>query len=239
MYYVENGNAAIGTEAFVTSRAVGDSCPTSCQFHPSRDDGGRHKCYADKTEARFPASRKNGLAGMVTERNVIRAMLITAAAKAKKVRFHERGDFLKNGELDMEYLESIRWAIESLIALDFELPEMWAYTHEYDPRIVEMLGEYVTLYASVHNAADMAAAKAAGFKLFAWVDDAEEFHPAKRRGQKKLADAPKKLSIEGEEFLFCPKLRRGTDEVTCAGSKKTIACNACTKGLCNVFFAAH
>jgi hypothetical protein len=102
-----------------------------------------------------------------------------------------------------------------------------------------MLGEYVTLYASVHNADDMAQARAAGFKLFAWVDNAEEFHPAKKRGQKKLADAPKKLTILGEEFLFCPKLRRGVDEVTCAGSKKTVACNACTKGLCNVFFAAH
>jgi hypothetical protein len=29
MYYVETGNAAIGTEAFATSRAVGDSCPTA------------------------------------------------------------------------------------------------------------------------------------------------------------------------------------------------------------------
>ena len=242
MYYVENGNDAIGTEAFVSSRAVGDTCPPSCELHPIHYPEGSKKkspCYAHKTEQRFPASRENGLRGMVSQRNVIRAMLITAEAKNKSVRLHERGGFFKDGELDTEYLENLRWAMQSLVAMDFQLPRIWAYTHAYDSRIVEAIGEYVQLYASIHNAADMAAAKEAGFTLFAWVDNAEEFHPRKKRGQKRMSDAPKKLTIEGEDFLFCPKLRRGTDRVTCSGSKKSIACNACIDGLCNVYFALH
>lgn len=240
MYYVENGNAAIGTEAFVTSRAVGDTCPPNCEFHPDREDAKTdEKCYAHATEQRFPASRKNGLAGIVTQRNVIRAMLITAEAKGKSVRLHERGGFFKDGELDTEYLENLRWAMQSLVAMDFQLPRIWAYTHAYDSRIVEAIGEFVQLYASIHNANDMAQARAAGFTLFAWVDNAEQYHPRKKRGQKRMSDAPKKLTILGEDFLFCPKLRRGTDQVTCSGSKKSIACNACIDGLCNVYFALH
>ena len=108
---------------------------------------------------------------------------------------------------------------------------------------IELLaGQYITLYASVHNKEHLAAAKAAGFKLFAWCDTNQQFAPKKKRGkaageQRKVA--PKLAIIEGERYVTCPEMLQGRDKITCTGGKDKKVCDLCVRGLANVLFLNH
>ena len=81
-------------------------------------------------------------------------MIMYAMKRDKDIRWHERGDWFKDGELDREYIDNVVEACEGLVAQGHKLPKMWFYTHIYDSYIVDSLSPYCTVYASVHNIAD-------------------------------------------------------------------------------------
>ena len=231
------GNEKLGTGCWVTSRAVGDTCPDTCEFL-------HNGCYAEATENIFKASRAVGLRNMITESGKIRAMIMQAIKDGRSIRWHERGDFMLNGQLDLDYIGNIVAACESILADGHSLPLMWAYTHIYDNRILALLDKYIIVYASVHNIEDKRAAESAGFKLFAWCDTANVYAPKKKRGKagkQQRVVAPKLAIIDNERFVTCPEMKRGRQAggVTCTGTKDTIACNLCVKGLANVLFLNH
>lgn len=232
------GNEKLGDGCLVVSRAVGDTCPSTCDFLGNG-------CYAENTENIFKNSRAVGLRNMITEKNLIRAMIVEAIKKEVAIRWHERGDFFKNGELDCEYVDNIVWACESLLSEGKELPEMWVYSHIYDSRIVNQLSKYMVVYASVHNSDHKEAASNAGFKYFAWCDTDNVYSPKKPRGKAKVEAwrkaLPKLAIIDNERYITCPEMRRGRQAggVTCTGTKDSVECNLCVKGLANVLFLNH
>jgi hypothetical protein len=182
------------------------------------------------------------MVNLITERGRIRSMILDAIRQGKSIRWHERGDWFKSGELDTEYVENVTWACESILADGNSLPDMWFYTHIYDSRLVAM-EKYMNVYASIHNATDKSAAVAAGFKLFAWCDSDEQI--AKKRPKRKAAaevwrnSLPKLVVIDDTKYVVCPEIRRGRGVVTCTPTKGSVACNMCPKGLANVLFPSH
>lgn len=236
--FAKKGNEKLGEGAVVVSRAVGDSCPPSCAF---LGDG----CYAENTEKIYKNSRAAGLVNMLTDVNLIRSMIVYAIKKVKDIRWHERGDWFKDGELDREYIDNVVEACEGLVAQGHELPKMWFYTHIYDSYIVDSLSPYCTVYASVHNIADKREAEAAGFKLFAWCDTDLNYapkkpHPTAKKKVKEWQDnLPKLVVIDNERFITCPEIKRGRGKVSCSKSKNTVECRLCIDGLANVLFPNH
>jgi hypothetical protein len=230
-----DGNDKLGKGCIVVSRPVGDTCPSTCDFL-------NNGCYAEATENQYKNARTAGFANVITEKHKIRAMILDAIKRNKSIRWHERGDWFLNGELDTNYVENVTWACESVLADGISLPNMWFYTHIYDSRLV-VLEKYMAVYASIHNAEDRAAAVSAGFKLFAWCDSDTKIAP-KRPKSKAKADAwrkalPKLVIIEDVKYVVCPEIRRGRSVITCTGTKDSISCDMCVKGLANVLFPAH
>ena len=166
---VANGNDKLGKGCLVVSRPVGDTCPSSCDFLGNG-------CYAEQTEKMYPNVRPAGLQNVITEKHRIRSMILDAVRQGKSIRWHERGDWFLNGQLDTDYVTNVTDACESILASGGTLPDMWFYTHIYDSRLVQ-LEKYMAVYASVHNADHKAAAVAAGFKLFAWCDSDTKIAP--------------------------------------------------------------
>ena len=232
---VANGNDKLGKGCLVVSRPVGDTCPPTCVY---LGDG----CYAEQTEKMYPNVRPAGMMNLITEKNRIRAMILEAIRKEKSIRWHERGDWFLNGELDLDYVENVTWACESILAVGISLPDMWFYTHIYDSRLVSF-EKYMNVYASVHNNDDMIAAMAQGFKLFAWCDSDEKI--AKKRPKRKAAaevwrkSLPKLVVLNDVKFITCPEIRRGRGVVTCTPTEGSVDCNLCVKGLANVLFPSH
>ena len=232
---VANGNDKLGKGCLVVSRPVGDTCPSSCAFLGAG-------CYAEQTEKMYPNVRPAGMVNIITEKHRIRAMILDAISKEKSIRWHERGDWFLNGQLDTEYVDNVMWACESILADGDSLPDMWFYTHIYDSRLVS-LEKYMNVYASVHDDNDMGEALAQGFKLFAWCDSDMKIAP-KRPKSKVKAEAwrkalPKLVVLNGSKFVTCPEIRRGRSEITCTGTKDSISCDLCVRGLANVLFPAH
>lgn len=232
---VSKGNDKLGKGCLVVSRPVGDSCPPTCVY---LDD----ECYAGHLEKQYPAVRPAGMQNLITEKNKIRAMILDAIKRSLSIRWHERGDWFKDGCLDTEYVENVTWACESILAGGLDLPDMWFYTHIYDNRLVKM-EKYMAVYASVHNADDKALAVAAGFKLFAWCDSDKKIAPKRPRGKKKVAEwresLPKLVIIDNEKYVTCPEIRRGRGVVTCTPTAGSVTCDLCVRGLASVFFPCH
>jgi hypothetical protein len=232
---VANGNDKLGKGCLVVSRPVGDTCPSSCAFLGNG-------CYAEQTEKMYPNVRPAGLQNVITEKNRIRAMILDAVRQGKSIRWHERGDWFLNGQLDADYVANVTDACESILSSGGSLPDMWFYTHIYDSKLVQ-LGKYMAVYASVHNATDKNAAAAAGFKLFAWCDSDTKIAPKRPRSKAK-ADAwrnslPKLVVIDDTKYVTCPEIRRGRGVVTCTPTKGSVSCELCVKGLANVLFPSH
>lgn len=232
---VADGNDKLGKGCVVVSRPVGDTCPPTCAFLGNG-------CYAEQSEKQYPNVRPAGMQNLITEIGRIRSMIIDAIKRNKSIRWHERGDWFLNGELDEKYINNVEVACESVIHSGYKLPPMWFYTHIYNARLVK-LERYMAVYASIHNDADMKAAKDAGFKLFAWCDSDTKIAPKRPRSKAK-ADAwrkslPKLVVLNGEKFVTCPEIRRGRGVVTCTGTKDSVECNLCVKGLANVLFPSH
>lgn len=229
------GNDKLGKNCIVVSRPVGDTCPSTCSFLGNG-------CYAEQTEKQYPNVRPAGMQNLITEAGRIRAMILDAVKRGKSIRWHERGDWFLNGELDAHYVNNVMSACDSIVKSGGELPPMWFYTHIYDSRLVE-LSKYMAVYASVHNAEDMRKAKSAGFTLFAWCDSDMAFATKRPKAKAKKAAwqaaLPKLHIIEGEQFVTCPEIRRGREFVTCSGTKQSHACNMCIHGRRNVLFPAH
>lgn len=232
---IANGNDKLGDNCSVVSRPVGDTCPPTCAFL-------NNGCYAEATERQYNNARVAGFANLITEGNKIRSMILESKNKGKSIRWHERGDWFNNGELDVAYLENVKWACESILAEGKELPDMWFYTHIYDSRLADM-SKYMAVYASVHNVDDMNKAKQAGFNRFAWCDSDKNFAEKRPRSKAKAeqwrSNLPKVISIEGEKFVTCPEIKRTRNVITCTGNKNSIACNMCVKGRANVLFPCH
>ena len=229
------GNDKLGTGCIVVSRPVGDTCPPPCPFL-------NNGCYAGATERQYKNARAAGFANIITEKNKIRSMMIDAQKRNKSIRWHERGDWFLNGQLDHDYLSNVKEACESMIADGLTLPKMWFYTHIYDDALVT-LSKYMKVYASIHNHEDMGLAMAAGFKLFAWCDSDNKIAPKRPKHKAKAdvwrASLPKFVIINNERFVTCPEIRKGRSFVTCSGSKDSKACNMCINGRANVLFPAH
>lgn len=234
-----DGNGKLGN-CVVVSRPVGDTCPGADSDYPCEflNNG----CYAEATERQYKNAREAGFHNIVTEKNRIRAMIVDAERRGKSIRWHERGDWFLNGKIDTDYIGNVRWACQSILDNGGRLPRMWFYTHIYDS-IVAGLSDYMMVYASVHNAEDMQTAKAAGFQLFAWCDSDKKIAPKRPKHKAKAdvwrASLPKLVILEGERFVVCPEIRRGRSEITCTGTKDSVACNMCVRGLANVLFPAH
>jgi hypothetical protein len=232
---VANGNEKLGQGCLVVSRPVGDTCPSTCAFLGNG-------CYAEQTEKMYPNVRPAGMQNVITERGRIRSMILDAISQGKSIRWHERGDWFLNGSLDLDYVNNVIWACDSIVADGKMLPDMWFYTHIYDPRLC-MMDKYMAVYASVHNATDMEKARGAGFKLFAWCDSDQKV-ATKRPRSKVKADAwrkslPKLVVLNDTKFVTCPEIRRGRGVVTCTPTKGSVDCNLCVKGLANVLFPSH
>jgi hypothetical protein len=50
---------------------------------------------------------------------------------------------------------------------------------------------------------------------------------------------PKLVVLNATKFVVCPEIRRGRSEITCTGTKDSISCDLCVRGLANVLFPAH
>ena len=230
-----DGNDKLGKGCIVVSRPVGDTCPPDCDYLGNG-------CYAEATENQYKNARTAGFANVITEKNKIRAMILEAKRREKSIRWHERGDWFLNGQLDLDYVANVTWACESILADGDTLPDMWFYTHIYDARLVS-LEKYMNVYASVHDDNDMGEALAQGFKLFAWCDSDMKVAP-KRPKSKAKAEAwrqalPKLVVLNATKFVVCPEIRRGRSEITCTGTKDSIACDICVRGLASVLFPSH
>lgn len=225
------GNEKLGDNCLVVSRAVGDTCPSSCHFL-------NNGCYAQLTEKRFPNARNAGVMNAITDWQKIRSLIKTAINKSKSVRIHERGDWGNFDQLDLDYIQSWKRGIESVLSDNEKLPYIWCYTHFYDHILIDELGKYMTIYASIHNIKQFRLAKKEGFTRFAWCDTDDKFV---RRGKKGNKNAPKFVKINKVKYFTCPEMRIGRDTggVTCTGNKKTKSCNLCTKSLGNVLFLKH
>lgn len=232
---VSKGNDKLGNGCLVVSRPVGDSCPPTCVYLDK-------DCYALRLEKQYSAVRPAGMQNLITEKNKIRAMILDAIKSSLSIRWHERGDWFKDGSLDMEYVKNVTWACKSILAKGLSLPNMWFYTHIYDNRLVRM-EKYMNVYASVHNDEDMGEALAQGFKKFAWCDSDKKIAPKRPQSQTKVAEwrksLPKLVVLNGTKFVTCPEIRRGRGVVTCTPTKGSVACNMCVKGLANVLFPSH
>ncbi len=231
MKIIPGGNEKLGKSVFVVSRPVGDTCPSDCHFLGNG-------CYAEFTEKRFPVARKSAhenLRGKATE---IRAMIVEALAKNKPIRIHERGDFVRpgsqtaenpQGEVDGNYLRA--WVLALQTFQGQALPDIWAYTHLYDSKLLQLAKLGVHLYASVNSDSDYQRAKLAGFTLFAFVTE----HKKAKGGSKNFT--PRLDIVYGDDAynrtLVCPEQRLGRDKITCD------TCKWCTKGKGNIAFLNH
>lgn len=230
--YNSNGNSKIGS-AFITNRAVGDSCPPSCSF---LGDG----CYAEFTEKLYPNVRShdetNTQFPSIELWNLLRSMFINAVKMGKDVRIHERGDFFKNGRLDRGYLGAYLKALKSLQDDGKTIPAIWVYTHIYNKEILKLEQFGVKVYASVSTASQLKKAKKAGFRLFAFAD---KFHEQLKRSKRANPNEVPRIVWQGEKFLVCPEQRKGREKITCCGNETSAACRWCTDGKGNVAFIDH
>lgn len=234
---IAEGNDKLGKNCFVVSRPVGDTCPSSCAFL-------NNGCYAEATERQYTNARVAGFANVITERGRIRSMILEAQRKGKSIRFMERGDWFKNGQLDIEFLENVEWACESIVSSGGSLPKMWFYTHIYDSRIPSKLSKYFSIFASIHNLEDMQKAKDNGFVKFAWCDSDQKIATKRPRSKTKLEqwrkELPKLVVLGEEKFIVCPEIRKGRNNITCTGTKNTTACRMCLdSNKPNVLFPCH
>ena len=229
------GNDKLGKNCIVVSRPVGKTCPVTCVYLDK-------DCYALQTERQYKNAREAAFHNVITEKGRIRSMILDAIKRNKSIRWHERGDWFNDGTLDTDYVDNVCAACESVIESGYTLPDMWFYTHIYDSRLSAM-NKYMAVYASVHNADDMIAAKLAGFTMFAWCDKDMAIAPKRPRGKIKKAawqaELPKLVVLHGEQFITCPEIRKGRDFVTCTGNKNSRACNMCPTGKKNVLFPCH
>jgi hypothetical protein len=230
------GNDKLGDRCFVISRQVGETCPSACHYLGNG-------CYAEATETRFPHARsataENSRIG-IQDWQKLRALILLAKAEGCSLRIHERGDFGRDDSLDMPYVKAWAVACASILKMRETLPCIWVYTHFLDSRIPATLGEFVSVYASVHNLKELRQAKRAGFTLFAWIDTAHKLADKKRRGAAQgNLDTPRFVEYGKERFLVCPEQRKGRDVVTCTGKGETVACHYCTRGAGNVVFLDH
>lgn len=222
---ISNGNEKLGSNCYVISRPVGKTCPAGCFFLGNG-------CYAEKTEKRFPNARKAGFANIHPSVKEITALLDQAEKEGRHIRMQERGDFLLNGKIDYPYIRAWKKALKDR-SLSINI---WCYTHVYSKEVADLQNYGVKMYASVHNETDIAKAKKAGFSLFAYIT-------TDKRKKGGSHDYAKRIETPLGMCTVCPEQIHGrknnTKNVTCTGSKDSIACTLCCRGYSNIVFLTH
>lgn len=171
--YISDMNTKLGRGVLAISRPVGDSCPRSCPLHPAHGDiAGGQRCYMRRIEAMRPAAREAAERNMTADVQQLTWALYVAATNDRLVRLHPGGDFWDDAtaRLDRDYLDTLVAALSALAEQGLH-PRVLAYTHCYDRELVAALASFspaFQLYASVHDADDVAAAQAAGLTLLAF-----------------------------------------------------------------------
>lgn len=216
MKIIENGNEKLGKNVFVISRPVGLTCPSDCFFL-------HNGCYAERTEKQYKNTRVSAEANIVVTADEIEGMVRYAYSQKKSIRISERGDFGLNNEVDEDYVGAWYNGVKNVRLK----PYIFTYTHFLDARVAKLEEVGISVYASVHNEADIEKAKSAGFKRFAYITDIK-----KKKGGSH--DAPKyvELPVIGRT-LVCPEQRMGRKKVTCD------ICKVCVQGKQNIVFLAH
>lgn len=213
------GNKKLGKKVSVFSRAVGDTCPSTCYFLGNG-------CYAQRTERLYKNAR---LAGEYNSKQYdwrdFAKFLAEAAAKGNDIRWLERGDFLKtlkNGAkvIDRGFISAIIKANKHLQIIGVRPPLQWVYTHVYSSEIVSLESVGVSVYASINSEDDYIRAKAAGFRLFAFGSE-----------MKKGKSQDKAVEKYGNVVPVCWE-QLGTKE-TCS------TCKYCIKGIGDIVFLKH
>lgn len=139
------GNKKTGVPS--TYRRVGDTCPETC---PWLDNG----CYAQGGRVALQSKA----ASDATEQSLFAAASAMAiAAKTGTVaRLHVSGDFLRDGNVDVEYVLGLLDIAEELQKRGYSGPRAWAYTHidpvDFEPYRQLLRGRVEVLYSDVEVA---------------------------------------------------------------------------------------
>jgi len=223
-----SGNIKLGKNVSVISRPVGvgktGTCPSGCPFL-------ERGCYAKIIEGRMPNTRKFAENNVITSLEEIFLFLAESKKIRNDVRIHERGDFLLDGKLDIEYLNNWKKALTRFNKnKSGYIPKIWVYTHVYHRKVADLQKYGVIVYASVHTEDDIKQAKKAGFKLFA-IDSKIQ----KKRRVKGIQSVSSYIDLPAlGRTLVCPEQRMGdTKNITCS------TCNYCTTGKGNIAFLKH
>lgn len=220
-----NGNEKLGTNCYIVSRPVGDTCPFDCFF---LENG----CYAERTEKRFQNARKASFNNITVNKNEIIDLIKLAEDNDCSIRLHERGDFGIGNKPDKDYLKSWKQALSQYSTS----VKLWAYTHFLHSSVSDLQNYGIQMYASTHTEEDIKKAMKAGFSLFAHI-----LPEKKKKGGSKDHAKKVDLPILGSVHI-CPEQirgRSGTKAVTCTGSKTSVACTLCTRGFSNIAFLTH
>jgi len=212
------GNEKLGDKISVFSRAVGDTCFDSCEWLGNG-------CYAQRTERIYKNTRVAGLKNTkISNANKLRAFLLEAKKRGNSVRFHERGDVgktLPSGKkvIDRRYINDIIKANQSILDDGIEPPAQFLYTHCHSKYVVDLQNIGIVVYASIDNKVQLATAKKAGFKLFAFTT------PHKKKTK------IKSVGIGGTVTPVCWE-QLGTKE-SCS------TCQYCINGIGDIAFLRH
>lgn len=228
-------NTKLGERVGSYSRPVGPSCPASCPFLSGKVDGGpdipaKLRCYAEKVQNRYTsvrekwASESYGLSTRDWNAWIVRmvAEIKRAHAKARAIRIHVGGDFVRDGKLDRPYIAATLVAYRRARRMGFTVPT-WFYTHVWRDlapyvKLFDKVG--IKCYASVHTAMEANEATKLGFLLA--IDPGEEMPD----------NVPAFVQVHGARAIVCPEMRK-KGKVTCT------ECMYCPKGLGNVVFYRH
>lgn len=213
-------NSKVGN-ALIISRPTITTCPTSCYF-------AGNGCYAERSEKRFPNSRKFIENNIELSEEEILTLLKDVVKLKLPIRINANGDLGLNDKVDIKYINTWKKALSK----SKYKPTIWLYTHFYSRHISSLSYYGVNVYASIHNKDDYKKAKRAGFKLYAYVSTDRQ----KKGGS---YEYPKYVETILGRTLVCPENRLGRDRVTCAGTSTSTACNFCVHGRGNICFLSH
>lgn len=216
MKIIQTGNEKLGKNVFVVSRPVGLTCPSTCLFL-------HNGCYAERTEKQYKNTRISAEKNVIITADEVEEVVRDAYAKKKSIRIHERGDFGLNDQIDQAYVDAWYNGVKNVILK----PYIFTYTHFLDARISKLEDVGISVFASVHNDADVMKAKSAGFKHFAYITNIK-----KKKGGLNDIDRYVELPVLGRT-LVCPEQRIGRKRVTCD------KCKVCIEGKQNIAFLQH
>lgn len=219
-FVVNSGDAKLSTDksVAVTYNRTGDSCPSSCMYHPEPNEYGEAKrqafgrmtiCYTKKGRTNLQQSK----AGMIdalklrvevskfmTLRNAEKGKGVTAAKRVQMVRWHVSGDVFENDKPSKEYIDAQVWACEQLDAIGVK---SIGYTHGWMLDELQPLKKW--FMASCDTADEVRLARALGWLTTLAVN---------------VKNIPTSDMLGGAKLVICP------NQIT-QGTVKCVACRLC------------